>query len=144
MGPPAGTGPLGGAGDVGAPLLGAPGGPSAACSVSGRAPPTDGEGREADSLGAVAVEVSSPSREDPAAAAAAGAAAAEAAAAATSATAPGGSSPLESPLLSDAGAHIRSCFICLEGPRRGRGGAPPKLLHPCCTQCFAVVHEKCW
>ncbi|CDJ68128.1 hypothetical protein, conserved [Eimeria necatrix] len=52
--------------------------------------------------------------------------------------------PLESPLLADAGGHIRSCFICLEGPRKGRRGAPPKLLHPCCSQCYAVVHEKCW
>ncbi|XP_026194122.1 uncharacterized protein LOC113147518 [Cyclospora cayetanensis] len=51
---------------------------------------------------------------------------------------------LESPLLSDGGGHIRSCFICLEGPRKGRRGAPPKLLHPCCSQCYAVVHEKCW
>ncbi|KAL8439821.1 hypothetical protein Efla_004347 [Eimeria flavescens] len=57
---------------------------------------------------------------------------------------PLGEGGLDSPLLPDAGGHSRSCFICLEGPRKGRRGAPPKLLHPCCSQCYAVVHEKCW
>lgn len=52
--------------------------------------------------------------------------------------------PFESPMLADGGGQNRSCFICLEGPRRGRRGGPPKLLHPCCSQCYAVVHEKCW
>lgn len=37
-----------------------------------------------------------------------------------------------------------SCFICLEGPRRGRGSVPEKPLLACCSQCFAAVHEKCW
>ncbi|KAL8436674.1 hypothetical protein ACSSS7_001499 [Eimeria intestinalis] len=52
--------------------------------------------------------------------------------------------PLEPGLHPEGGGHSRSCFICLEGPRRGRRGGPPKLLHPCCSQCYAVVHEKCW
>ncbi|KAL8449857.1 hypothetical protein Emed_002820 [Eimeria media] len=52
--------------------------------------------------------------------------------------------PLDAGSHPEGGGHSRSCFICLEGPRRGRRGGPPKLLHPCCSQCYAVVHEKCW
>ncbi|KAL8455829.1 hypothetical protein Emag_000403 [Eimeria magna] len=54
------------------------------------------------------------------------------------------SSPVVPGLHPEGGGHSRSCFICLEGPRRGRRGGAPKLLHPCCSQCYAVVHEKCW
>ncbi|KYK70282.1 putative transmembrane protein [Toxoplasma gondii TgCatPRC2] len=39
----------------------------------------------------------------------------------------------------------RMCFICLDGVKRSRrNGQLTGDLLPCCSQCFAVVHRKCW
>lgn len=39
----------------------------------------------------------------------------------------------------------RACFICLEGvKRRKRDRKLVRDLLPCCSQCYAVVHQKCW
>ncbi|PHJ16864.1 transmembrane protein [Cystoisospora suis] len=39
----------------------------------------------------------------------------------------------------------RACFICLEGvKRRKRDRKLVRGLLPCCSQCYAVVHQKCW
>ncbi|PFH37913.1 hypothetical protein BESB_002540 [Besnoitia besnoiti] len=49
------------------------------------------------------------------------------------------------PLTAPAEAARRTCFICLEGVKRSRkDGRLTRDLLPCCSQCFAVVHRRCW